>query len=161
MCTTGAHAIRNNDNCKKSYSSCLLGVTMQHLELDPEATAIWFQPLWGGIKRVCHGLFFPYQKHFPASLLLSLQQASVLSEASFHVLSFLCPEKPNLRLESAKHLPFSLLFCLFCWGEWDLACLQTSLALEPSVYFDRQDRQPPPAWWVFHYDSVKYNGYFA
>lgn len=43
MCTTGAHAVRNNDNCKKSYSSCLLGVTMQHLELDPEATAIWFQ----------------------------------------------------------------------------------------------------------------------
>lgn len=62
---------------------------------------------------MCHGLFFPYQKHFPASLLLSLQQASALSEASFHVLSFLCPEKLNLRLESAKHLSFSLLFFSF------------------------------------------------
>ncbi len=141
---------RNNDNCEKSYSSSLLGVTMQHLALDPEATAIWFQPLWRGIKRACHGLFFLYQKHFPASLLLSLQQASVLSEASFHLLSFCVRRNLTSGWSQLNISHFPSFFFSFL-----LRRMRSGSGAE-CVF-----RPPPPAWWGFHYDSVKYNGYFA
>lgn len=102
----GSRVVRDDDNCEESYSSCLWGVTMQHLELGPQATAIWFQPLWGGIKRACYGLFFPYQKHF----LASLHNRKVYWVKHLFMCCFLCVGKLNLELESAKH---GLFFSLF------------------------------------------------
>ncbi len=134
---------------------------MQHLELDPEATAIWFQPLWGGIKRACHGLFFPYQKHFQL-LFFSLYNKQVYWVKRLFMCFLFCVQRNLTSGWSQLNIShFPSFFFSFLLRRMRSGLLTNQSGFGAECVFRPSRSTSPPAWWDFHYDSVKYNGYFA